>query len=102
MPTFTPPADNIVGPTAVDDSECDPLANRLMRFYRARPRGRNVFILTDNTVTENLPAATYASNGELIASAWDQVAATFWGGHAPYTVTAAQAALLTGAGYVVS
>ena len=60
MATFTPPADNFVPPVAVDSRDLpDPLSNRLFRYYKSRPRGRNVFILTNNTVTEDLPALPF-------------------------------------------
>ena len=74
----------------------------LFRHYRSRPEGRNVFIYSDGTVSEVDP------NG--VTTQWNQtdgdqlgvyVTACFYGGAGPYAVTAAQATLLTNAGYSV-
>ena len=110
MATFTPPADNqtppadtsagSVPPVAVDSRDItDPLAQRLFRYYKTRRRGRNVFILKNGTVTENLPASSYNSDGTLNQEAWSQVDTIFWGGHGPQVITSAQQTTLTGAGY---
>jgi hypothetical protein len=50
------------------------------------PRGRNVFLLTDGTFTENEPAD------------FSTIATTYHGGHS-HSITAAESAALTAAGY---
>jgi len=60
-----------------------------MRHYNAGPQGRNVFYMTNGTVTENDPTD------------WSLVAHVWWGGHEAETVTAAQSTALTAAGYSV-
>lgn len=90
MPTFTPPTDNWLNLSDFD-IETPPtqemrLSYRLLRFFRAMPRGRNVYRLINGTFTENEP-----SDRELIA-------VTYWGGH-DHQVTDTEAAALTAAGY---
>lgn len=100
MATFTPPADNLVPPIAVDSRDVtDPLAQKLFRYYKSRPRGRNVFILTNNTVTEDLPASSYNADGTLNTEAWSQVSRVFYGGHIGYQISASEQSILTAAGY---
>lgn len=76
------------------------LGNRLFRHYRARPEGRNVYILSDGTVTELDP--------DQETMFWDRadgspyVVVALYGGHDSYEVTSAQATLLTNAGYTVT
>lgn len=94
MPFFSPPTDATeVPPIDVDSEERRDLGWRLMRHYRSRPAGRNVFILSDDTATENDP--------------WDittgpTVVRTFHGGReGRYEVDAAEEAILEAAGYTV-
>lgn len=61
-------------------------ANRLMRHYRPLTEGVNVYILTDNTVTEAYPADS------------TMVRRVLYGAH-DETVTPVEAALLISAGY---
>lgn len=98
MATFTPPVDQANDTTSL---EADPLANRLFRHYEPIYAGRNVFILTDGTTTEEWPPATYNSDGSLALMPEERVSAAFYGGHGAYTVTSAQATILTNAGYAV-
>ena len=98
MPTFTPPTSDTVPPVlGPEDPEYAPLANRLFRHYRARPAGRNVYLLSDNTVTETDP------NGRTVF--WQQadgspyVSRAFYGGHDSYIISAAEKTILDAAGY---
>ena len=93
MAIFTPPTDNYVRPTLAENftkglvlSQEQRLANRLASHVRPTPRGRNVFLLTNGTYTENEP------------SDMDTVAKVYYGGH-NIEVTADEAASLTAAGY---
>lgn len=70
----------------VSPREKDPAVRMLFRHYGGQPEGRNVYILTDGTVTEN-----DQSDQTLVAR-------TLFGGHYE-TVTDAEALLLTAAGY---
>lgn len=83
MPTFQPFVAFDVPRLPAD---YDGPAKWIMRHYSPLPRGRNVYLLTDGTVTETQP--------------WDQatIAKTYFGGHIE-TITAAEAAVLTAAGY---
>lgn len=65
-------------------------ANSLFRHYPAVTQGVNVFIYSDGTVSESAPDGTVRT--------WDDVAHALWGGHEE-PVTAAEATLLTAAGY---
>lgn len=64
----------------------DRLANRLMRHYGTLPRGRNVFLLSDGSITETQP--TDAS----------RVTRVYFGGHVE-PITDAESSALTSAGY---
>jgi hypothetical protein len=93
MAIFTPPTDNYVRPTLAENftkglvlSQEQRLANRLASHVRPTPRGRNVFLLTNGTYTENEP------------SDMDTVAKVYYGGH-NIEVTADEVASLTAAGY---
>lgn len=66
-------------------------ANLLFRHFRARNVGRNVYYLTNGTITENDPDGT--------AVTWDAVRTVWWGGHLPVEITAAEQAALENAGY---
>lgn len=83
MATFTPPTDELVVWADPFDRRID---HRLFRFLHPGARGRNVFKLTDNSYTENEPGDR------------STVKVTYYGGHS-HPVSAAEAALLTAAGY---
>lgn len=83
MPTFTPPTDELVRWADPFDTSIE---HRLFRYLRPGERGRNVFKLLDNSYTENQP-------GDMAT-----VAITYYGGHV-HTVSDAEAASLTAAGY---
>jgi len=84
VPTFTPPTDDLL--TYVDRLNPYGVAYRLFRFYSPEPTGRNVFLLTDGTFTENEPAD------------FSTIATTYHGGH-DHQITASEASALTAAGY---
>jgi hypothetical protein len=84
MPTFIPPTDNLL--TFIDRNKPYGLGYRLFRFFAPTARGRNVFLLTDGTFTENEPADFLT------------IATTYYGGHI-HSITAAESAALTAAGY---
>ena len=93
MATFRPPTDNFVVPVIVGDymgglrlSKDQRLANRLGSRIEASPRGRNIFLLTNGTYTDDQP------------SSLDMVAKVYYGGH-DNEVDAAEVAALTAAGY---
>jgi hypothetical protein len=93
MATFTPPTDNFVVPVIVGDymgglrlSKDQRLANRLGGRIEASPRGRNIFLLTNGTYTDNQP------------SSLTMVSKVYYGGH-DNEIDAAEVAALTAAGY---
>ena len=83
MATFTPPTDELV---VWADPYKTSIEHRLFRYLHRGDRGRNVFKLTDSSYTENQP-------GDM-----STVAVTYHGGH-EHPVSAAEATLLTAAGY---
>jgi len=128
MPTFTPPPTSDVPPISVADnfrapptSVTNPQGMALMKFYRSRVRGVNVFKMSDGTyqrddVTEPYPATApnpgqpevqannalnwswYNGVGTVSALPQPTVTVVYYGGHS-YTVSSAEAAALTAAGY---
>ena len=93
MAIFRTPTDNFVRPTLAENftngsvlSKEQRLANRLAAHYVPGARGRNVFLLTNGTYTENQP------------SDMDTVAKVYYGGH-NIEVDATEVASLTAAGY---
>lgn len=90
MPTFNPPTDGFLNLTDFDvDTPPTPnmrISFNLLRHFESLPRGRNVYKLVDSTYVENEP--------------FDMAAVTisYLGGHT-HTVTEAEAASLTAAGY---
>jgi hypothetical protein len=62
------------------------LANRLGGRIEASPRGRNIFLLTNGTYTDNQP------------SSLTMVSKVYYGGH-DNEINAAEVAALTAAGY---
>jgi hypothetical protein len=92
-PTFQPPVVLDV-PTTLPDSR-GPGA-RARRFYGPNPRGVNVYVYADGTVTQDNPAHTSAELATDVAPV-----ITYYGGHV-YTVSAADAAVLNAAGYTTS
>jgi len=93
MAIFRPPTDDFVRQTQHEDnrrgfilSAEQRLANRLAYHRPPTSRGRNVYLLTNGTYTENQP------------SDMATVSKTYHGGH-DNVVTDAEAAALTSAGY---
>jgi hypothetical protein len=93
MAIFRPPTDNFVVPVIVGDymgglrlSKDQRLANRLGGRIEASPRGRNIFLLTNGTYTDNQP------------SSLTMVSKVYYGGH-DNEIDAAEVAALTAAGY---
>lgn len=90
MPTFTPPTDAYLNLTDFD-VDAPPTQNlrlsfRLLRHFQSLPRGRNVYKLNDGSYVENDPADL------------DTIEISYLGGHT-HTITDAEAASLTTAGY---
>lgn len=89
MPTFRPPTDDFVVlgiPPKEFDSKEIRMAYNLFRHYDPEPRGRNVFLLTNGTYTEDEP-----NDNTLIRK-------VYWGGSIN-DITDAEATSLTAAGY---
>jgi hypothetical protein len=92
MATFTPPTDLTSQPTDNSDDQFNyaslekRLANRLARFRRPTPKGRNVFYLTNGTYTESEPGDSAL------------VSKVYHGGHI-HVITSEEQASLTAAGY---
>lgn len=87
-----------------------PGAYALFRFFRARPRGVNVYLYKTGTpseaahgrVTEDHPISLYDANGVLTTNGWEDLEQVFWGGTGPYTLISDWASVLTAAGYSVA
>lgn len=89
MSTFRPPTDDfmVLGiPPKEFDSQEVRLAYALFKHFDAEPRGRNVFLLTNGTYTENEPNDITT------------IRKVYWGG-SDNEVTADEVASLTAAGY---
>jgi hypothetical protein len=70
----------------------------LFARYASYDQAINVYILTDGSVTEDFPAATYTADGAVVLRGDERVAHGFVGGGSQ-VVTDAEAAILTAAGY---
>jgi hypothetical protein len=124
MPTFTPPTVLEVPPISVASDRnapptevTNPAGYNLMRWYKSRPAGQNVYLMSDGTYrqtnqNEPWPATTpdLVANGEL-ASSWYTASTTthfplpnphvitvYYGGHSN-PISSAEATALTAAGY---
>ena len=93
MATFRPPTDNFVVPVIISSiynqgqlSKEERMANRLGGRIKPSARGRNVYLLTNATYTQNQP------------SSFADVVKTYYGGH-DIEVDATEVASLTAAGY---
>lgn len=93
MAIFRPPTDNFVVPVIISDymggfqlPKEQRLANRLGGRIEASPRGRNIFLLTNGTYTDDQP------------SSLDMVTKVYYGGH-DNEITADEVTALTAAGY---
>jgi hypothetical protein len=89
MSIFRPPTDDFVvlgiPPKEIDSKEAR-MAYNLLRHFGSEPRGRNVFLLTNGTYTENEPNDITT------------IQKVYWGG-SENQVTADEVASLTAAGY---
>jgi hypothetical protein len=94
--TFTPPTTENL---STWEAEASPLANRLMGHFHAGTRVHNVWIYSDNTVSETQPPY-WEQNPSDPNGAY--VARVFYGGGTYQDVTQAQRDLLVAAGYSVS
>jgi hypothetical protein len=83
VPTFTAPVSDLV-PPILPDTRGPALG--LFRHYKSRAQGRNVYIV-NGVASENSPTGS------------DVVTRVFYGGHDPESITAAEAVILTAAGY---
>lgn len=90
MPIFRPPTDDFLNLSDFDINEPYTeevrVSQRLLRFFQAMPRGRNIYLLDDGTYIESDP------------SDMTTVVRVYEGGH-DHTVTDSEAASLTAAGY---
>jgi hypothetical protein len=93
MAIFRPPTDDFVVPVIISDymgglhlSKDQRLANRLGGRIEASARGRNIFLLTNGTYTDNQP------------SSLSMVSKVYYGGH-DNVITADEVTALTAAGY---
>ena len=93
MATFRPPTDDFVVPVIISSvynqgqlSKEERMANRLGNRITPSARGRNIYLLTDGSYTDNQPS-TFAV-----------VSKTYYGGH-DIEIDAAEQASLTAAGY---
>jgi hypothetical protein len=93
MAIFRPPTDDFVVPVIISDymgglhlSKDQRLANRLGGRIEASARGRNIFLLTNGTYTDNQP------------SSLSMVSKVYYGGH-DNEITADEVTALTAAGY---
>lgn len=90
MPTFTPPIVYDVPTTLPDDRG---VAWRHRRYYGPNARGVNVYVYADGTVSQDNPAHLTSELASDVSPT-----TTYYGGHV-YLISAAQAAVLTTAGY---
>ena len=93
MAIFRPPTDDFVVPVIISDymgglhlSKDQRLANRLGGRIEASARGRNIFLLTNGTYTDNQP------------SSLSMVSKVYYGGH-DNEITTDEVTALTAAGY---
>jgi hypothetical protein len=103
--TFTPPATSTVPPVLPPGTGGQtPLQYRLWRHYRSRPEGRNVYVLSDGTVTEDDPDSEtvhWFGGHDSPADGTPYVVHVFYGGHDDYIIDDATATLLAAEGYTV-
>jgi len=96
MSTFLPPSRTVVPPVLPSPHP----GNRLMRHFRSRPEGTNVYYLSDGEVTETDPDSVNVFWHSYDGSPYVQ--RVFWGSTAdPYDLTASEATALDDAGYTV-
>ena len=100
--TFTPPSFGRI-PTTVPRGtpQWEPVSNALQRNYRPRQEGTNVYLLSNDTVTETDPDTFNVFWSRTDGTPY--VKRVFWGSTAdPYELTPAEAAILDAAGYTLT
>lgn len=78
-----------------------PMVQRAMAHFSRGDRAFNVWIVDNATAQDYQPTTTYNSDGTVNQTGSERTNAFFQGG-ITYTVTAAQAAILTGSGFTVT
>ena len=96
MATFTPPANASEVPGLAADTRGP--ARRLFRLAGGQPRARNFYIV-DGALTEVDPTATYNADGSLNQTGTERITRWFQSGTGPFTVTAAEHAIISTAGF---
>lgn len=94
---FTPPNTTQLSSWA---EGADPLGVRLLSHFQRNVQVNNVFIWSDNTVSETQPP--YGMDVPDDPTQRPYTARVFYGGHVYSDVTDAEKALLQGAGYTVT
>jgi hypothetical protein len=94
--TFTPPNTTKL---STWEMYAPTLANRLMGHFQANLAVNNVWIYSDNTVSENQPPYLEQNPSD---STGAYAVRVFYGGHTYTDVTDSEKALLQGAGYTVT
>ena len=74
------------------------LQRRWAKLASGNPRARNYWIV-DGVFTEDDPQATYNSDGSLALDGLQRVTRFFQSGGGPFTVTSAEATMITTAGF---
>lgn len=105
---FAPPVVNDIPPALLPEEPH--MGDRLMRFFRARPSGVNVYMYRVGTlseiahgrVDETDPITLYDTHAVPVSNGWEDLERVFWGGCDPTEVTDEQAQALIDAGYIVT
>jgi len=97
---FTPPLTDVTKTTLGTDTPWDRYTHDLATKLPDIARARNVYILKDGTVTDEIPAATYDSSGRLVSTGPERVRRTFYGGHEAEPIDADERAALVAAGWI--
>lgn len=96
MPTFTPPATSNEVPGLAADTRGP--ARRLFAWSGGQPRARNFYIV-DGALTEIDPTATYTADGSVNQTGTERITRWFQSGTGPFSVTDAEATIITAAGF---
>lgn len=100
MATFNPPARTLV--PVITDNTPEFQKRPFAYFTPSIPKGNNVWVDTNNKVSEQQPplwvAQTFYNADGSIASSSPGVKAVYYGGHS-YTISASEVQILTNAGY---
>ena len=100
MANFNPPARTLV--PVITDNTPEFQKRPFAYFTPSIPKGNNVWVDTNNKVSEQQPplwvAQTFHNADGSIASSSPGVKAVYYGGHS-YTISASEVQILTNAGY---